>query len=197
MQARIRGLVRASVAVVVLAAAGGANAQLDKKEIRSMFAKGVGVALYPTEDLVKWHKWRFEVEEDGAEGIPEGWRYEGEERDGKPDGRGVLVVDGDDGARFEGEFRDGEPDGLFVMTDSDGSYAEIEYRDGKMHGDLIITSGNMSLEGGFRDGKVLHGLFVLELSTAEGLIRMEGEFQGGLVEGTVKITRPNGMVLRD
>ena len=197
MQARIRGLVRASVAVVVLAAAGEAYAQLDKKEIRSTFAGMVGAALVSTGEFSKWLKWRLEVEEDGAEGIPEGWRYEGEERDGKPHGRGVLVVDGDDGARFEGEFRDGEPDGLFVMTDSDGSYAEFEYRDGKMHGDLIVTSGNTSIEGGFRDGKI-HGLFVLEQSTAEGLTRMEGEFQGsGPVEGTVKITGPNGMVLRD
>ena len=38
MQARIRGLVRAGVAVVVLAAAGGANAQLIPKEkVRDMF----------------------------------------------------------------------------------------------------------------------------------------------------------------
>ena len=196
MQARIRGLVRASVAVVVLATAGGANAQLvPKEEVRAMFKDSVGIALGSTGGFFKWIKWRWS--EDRAEGIPEGWRYEGEERDGKPHGRGVLVVDGDDGTRFEGEFRDGEPDGLFVMTDSDGSYAEFEHRDGKLHGDLILTSGNMSIEGGFRD-EAIHGLYVLVESSAEGLTRMEGVIQGsGPVEGTVKITGPNGMVLRD
>ena len=198
MQARIRGLVRAGVAVVVLAAAGGANAQLvPKEEVREEFVKATEppVSLFAVGRVSKW----IGLWTEDMEGIPEGMRYEGEERDGKPHGRGVLVFD--DGGRFEGEYRDGRPHGYFVLTTTLGErgrlYAEAELRgDGKKHGHFVITYPGRSYEGGFRDGK-RHGHFLVVRETADGEERVEGEFRDGVpVEGTVTI-RAGGMVVRD
>ena len=185
MQARIRGLVRAGVAVVVLAAAGGAYAQLvPKEEVRGMFAELIKfpeeLATYYVDTWSRW--WSV------TEGIPQGWRYEGEERDGKPHGRGALVASLDKGREFrfegefrdgkahgrgdfeftsdlrgasrvEGEYRDGKPHGLFVIT-TQSDYTEIEYRDGKRHGPFVLTERGHSIEGAFRDGKA-HGRFLM------------------------------------
>ena len=188
MQARIRGLVRASVAVVVLAATSGAYAQLFPKEkVRDLFMEltGAPVILNTFFD----DRW-FGLWSDVTEGIPEGWRYEGEERDGKM----VYSVDEVPKARFEGEYRDGKPHGPFVVT-GDSAYMEIEYRDGKLHGPFVLTGG-FSAEGAFRDGK-RHGRFLVVGETDGGGTRIEGELRDGVpVEGTVTITMPNGMVLR-
>lgn len=222
MQTRIQGLVRAGVAVAVMAVSGAAGAQLvDKNEIRKIFVVGSSLPFvdqsYGLLYLFRYFTTRnfsldkpgsvgFELSPKEMEHVNKVWaafeetdavRYEGEDRDGKPHGRGVLVFELEEvEVRFEGAYRDGRPDGAFVMTDSRGSYAEFEFREGKPHGHLIVTrarDGGDSVEGGFRDGKP-QGLFVMVSKDT----RIEGEFRDGVVvEGTVRITGPNGMVARD
>ena len=73
-----------------------------------------------------------------------GLRYAGDVRDGKPHGRGVLVVPGSGGYHYEGEFRDGAEHGHGVKT-----------------GLSLGSSGaGWRYEGGFRAG-LLHGAGVL------------------------------------
>jgi hypothetical protein len=69
--------------------------------------------------------------EDGYHEVdyPNGARYEGEFKDGKPNGQGVKTWS--DGARYEGEHKDGEPNGQGVKTWSDGVRYEGEWKDGK------------------------------------------------------------------
>ena len=213
MQARIWGLVWASVAVAVLVAPGGANAQLfDKKQVRDTFAGMVenmmGQVIQPFSGISS------AITKECKEGISDGSRYEGELRDGKPHGpfvmtgpdgerlegecrdgklHGPLVSTLPDGSSFEGEYRDGKQHGLFVFSTAVGTYTESEYRDGKLHGPFVTTEGGISIEGEYRDGK-LHGYFLMRLE--EGLYA-EGEYRDGVpVEGTVTVIHPDFGELR-
>jgi len=62
-------------------------------------------------------------------------RYEGEVKDGKPNGRGIFF--GKNSSRFEGEFRNGQPNGHGFACHPNGSRSEGEFKDGKPIGQLI------------------------------------------------------------
>jgi hypothetical protein len=84
----------------------------------------------------------------------DGSRYEGDWKDGKEHGRGVLVfVNGD---RYEGEFRDGKPHGRGVYVTADGDRYEGEWKDGERtgRGVLLLASGDKR-EGDWCEGMLL------------------------------------------
>ena len=79
-------------------------------------------------------------------------RFEGELRDGKENGRGVLTFT--DGSRYEGEYRDGKFNGRGVYAYADGGRYEGEYLDGKAHGRGVFSwPDGAHYEGEFIDGK--------------------------------------------
>ena len=88
--------------------------------------------------------------------VRDGLRYAGDVRDGKPHGRGVLLVPGSGGYHYEGEFRDGAEHGHGVKTGLTLGPAGAGWR----------------YEGGFRAG-LLHGAGVLV--KGPGGQRIEGE----------------------
>ena len=61
-----------------------------------------------------------------------GWRYEGEFREGKRHGQGVM--EWRDGTRYEGEWSEGRRHGQGVYTFPDGKRYEGEWRDSERHG---------------------------------------------------------------
>ena len=129
------------------------------------------------------------------------WCYEGEFRNGKPHGRGVVTFRGDRhrrAIRLEGSFRNGKLHGQGVMTfpvgltpapyvDRDrpskreGRY-EGEFRNELPHGQGVMTfTHGERREGGFRNGK-LHGQGVITGGVRRGY-RREGEFRNGKLHG--------------
>ena len=99
-----------------------------------------------------------------VDGQPYG-RDEGEYRDGKMNGRGVLTWV--NGARFEGEFRDDMKNGPGVWKSSKGDRFEGVYLDDLRtgHGVEIFANGNR-FEGEYRGGKS-NGRGVYTLASGE------------------------------
>jgi hypothetical protein len=64
--------------------------------------------------------------------------YEGEYRDGKADGYGVLNTPGE--ARYEGEFKNNNMHGHGVIISVDGKRLEGNYLNGLPHGTMVVTS---------------------------------------------------------
>jgi hypothetical protein len=60
--------------------------------------------------------------------LSNGARYDGEYRDGIPNGRGVAVLP--NGERYQGEWRNGLPNGQGVYTWPNGNRYEGQYVDG-------------------------------------------------------------------
>jgi hypothetical protein len=106
--------------------------------------------------------------------------YEGDIRNGKPNGEGVLVYANSD--RYEGEFHNGVPNGsgmyVFVST---GDRYEGEFSTGKFDGQGTFTYDNGdSYSGDFHNGQPHgRGTFVF----AEIAARYQGEFRYGQVNG--------------
>jgi len=74
---------------------------------------------------------------------------------GRATGRGILEwrTDGKM-SRYEGEFRDGKPNGQGVTTMASGQRLVGEFRDGVMHGRGVFTSASGNrFEGKWRDGR--------------------------------------------
>ena len=118
--------------------------------------------------------------------FPDGRRYEGELRDGKPHGRGVMTWPGF-GDRYEGEFREGKMHGRGVMTGrsmfegwktgAPDFRFEGEFRDGMLHKG-IMDLGATRYEGEFSAGR-WHGQGVMTFES----LRYEGGFRGGMYHG--------------
>lgn len=115
--------------------------------------------------------------------------YDGEIRNGKPQGRGVLVYANSD--RYEGEFSNGLPNGrgmyLFV---SNGDRYEGGFSTGKFNGQGTFTYTNGdSYTGNFLNGQPHgQGTFVF----AEIAARYVGEFRYGQINGR-GVTLNNGV----
>jgi len=110
--------------------------------------------------------------------------------DGKAAGRGVLErqFDGET-ERYEGDLRDGKPNGRGVETSGRGDRYEGGFRDGKWHGHGVLSwaSGNR-YEGAFRDG-MQHGRGVLTWFNGD---RYEGEWCDGMQNGKGVLAWANG-----
>ena len=77
---------------------------------------------------------------------------------------GFHVVEFENGGRFEGEIRDGKPNGPGMMLFPDGTIYNGEFRDAAFHGLGIkyLPEGNRAgverLEGEFRDDRFQTGI---------------------------------------
>ncbi len=119
-----------------------------------------------------------------------GARYEGEYRNGKPNGSGVLTLPG--GIREEGQFRDGNMI-HGIVTASNGVRFEGEFRDSVLNGRGIVTHPNGSrYEGEYRDG-VLNGHGVATFSNSA---RWEGQFRDDNLNGRGIVTYPTAAAMK-
>jgi hypothetical protein len=82
-----------------------------------------------------------------------GDRYEGELRDGKQTGHGVITST--DGRRYEGDFRDGTMSGNGTYSSPNGDHYDGEWRSGKPNG----VGRFVSVVGGTYDGFWTNGCF--------------------------------------
>ncbi len=64
---------------------------------------------------------------------PDGSQYDGEIKDGKRHGKGIMIRA--DGARYEGEWQNNKPHGQGTATVPDGRKREGEWREGKYVGE--------------------------------------------------------------
>ena len=106
--------------------------------------------------------------------FPDGARYRGHARDGKPHGRGVYSwANGD---RYVGNFVNGKRTGRGVHTWANGDRYEGEFVNGKRTGRGVYSWANGDhYEGEFVNGK-LHGRGVYALANGD---RYEGVFVDG------------------
>ena len=119
-----------------------------------------------------------------------GERYEGEFRDGREHGRGVLTF-ADGKRRYEGEFREGKYHGHGVLIFANGTRRyEGEWREGKRHGRGILTIPNgIRYDGEWREGK-MHGRGIMTYSASTGY---EGEWREGKRHGRGIMIYPGGI----
>ena len=137
-------------------------------------------------------------------------RYEGEVRDGKEHGQGVLTwnngtrYDGGwrngrhhgqgtktwtDGRRYDGDWRDGELDGSGTYTWADGGHYQGGFRAGKLHGRGIRTWANGDrYEGNWRNGKH-HGRGIKTWTDGR---RYDGDWRDGELDGSGTYTWADG-----
>ena len=78
-------------------------------------------------------------------------KYQGQVKDGKPNGLGVMTYP--DGEKYVGEWKDGKKNGQGTETFPDGGKYVGEWKNGNYHGQGKVswTSGGY-YEGSFKDG---------------------------------------------
>jgi hypothetical protein len=127
--------------------------------------------------------------------LPGGMAYEGEARDGKPDGQGTMT--GSNGTHQWGEFRDGlsyKLTGTWVAADG-------TREDGSWNLDGTRSGGTIK----WRDGRVYKGDWRLEsraperpdgagtMTWPDGRVYV-GQFSDGKMDGPGRLTYPDGKV---
>jgi len=78
------------------------------------------------------------IAKDGTLTFPDGSKYVGQVKDGKPHGQGTLTFPG--GYKYEGQFKNGAFHGHGTMTWSDGGKYEGQWSDGAFHGYGVSTN---------------------------------------------------------
>ena len=129
------------------------------------------------------HGPRYEGQWQGAHTFPDGRRYVGEIREGKPHGRGVMTAP--DGTRIEGEWREGEIHGRFIVT---VPYRRDEAKRRALPADVraeLAKRGPLRIEVEPRDGR-----YVVE--TWSNGARYEGEYRDGMRDGQGVFEWPSG-----
>jgi len=116
-----------------------------------------------------------------------GSRYEGEFKDGVPNGRGVCNYS--QGTRYEGEWVDGESEGKGIVHKADGTRLEGEFKDGVLigHGIANYSDGDR-YEGEWEDGN-WNGQGIANYSDG---VRYEGKFVNGAFDGNGVQINPDG-----
>ena len=100
--------------------------------------------------------------------------YEGEIRNGKPNGFGILIWF--DGRKYVGNFKDEEMDGQGMFIFSSGDKYEGEFKEGKKHGHGTYTFHEGSkYEGEYKDGEY-HGQGTFTFTDGS---KYEGEWKDG------------------
>lgn len=117
------------------------------------------------------------------------WKYEGEFKDGKYNGKGTMTYPY--GSVYEGEWKDGERNGHGKQTFADGEVYEGGWKDGSFNGYGKRTWP----DGRVYEGEWKHGDFngYGKYTWADGDV-YEGEWKDGKRTGYGKYTWPNGHV---
>jgi len=137
------------------------------------------------------------------DGKPHGWgkytfpddsNYEGEYRNGKRNGQGILIFP--NGEKYEGEFRDGKRHGHGTYTKPDGSQYVGEWKDDKRHGEGTNIN-KTGLKDGIVSGKVkeiffgaLGIIFLLfggVVSITDGFLGRHYRYYGNPFEGLERL----------
>ncbi len=112
---------------------------------------------FESEDNRDFSKYEGEIKNGFPNGqgiltFPDGEKYVGEYKDGQRNVQGTYTWN--DGGKYVGEYKDGKYDGQGTYTWSDGRKYEGEYKDGKKNGQgtKTWTNGDM-YEGKFKDGE--------------------------------------------
>ncbi|MDR4509120.1 MAG: hypothetical protein MRJ65_12960 [Candidatus Brocadiaceae bacterium] len=118
-----------------------------------------------------------------------GGQYEGEIKNGKPNGQGTYLSP--DGRKYVGEFKDGVFSGQGTYTFPDGTKYVGEFEDGKIEGQGTVS---------FRSGMKYAGEFKEALYNGKGTLtnpdggKIIGEFKNGQpVTGKCKKIKPDGI----
>ncbi len=117
-------------------------------------------------------------------------KFEGEVKDGIPNGVGTLKLPGGD--KYIGEFKDGKRHGKGSINYSSGGNYEGEWKEGKKHGQgTSINYQGIVYEGEFKDG-LKHGKG--KETRPDGRIT-EGEFDDGEAFGQGTISFRGGKLI--
>ena len=114
-----------------------------------------------------------------------GDKYEGETKNGKPHGKGVLI--NSDGEKYEGEFKNGKENGKGTVTSKEGKI-EGEFKNGKLNGKGTSTLEGIKYEGEFKNDK-MHGQGTLIYEDGEKYV---GEYKNNKRHGKGIFTFANG-----
>ena len=107
--------------------------------------------------------------------------FEGDYKDGRPHGRGVVVFA--NGGRYEGDFKDGKPHGRGVLEVASGRRYEGDFRAGLMHGrGVVVFANGLRYEGDFKDNEP-HGSGVIVFANGD---KCDGIWRKGKLLGTGK-----------
>lgn len=104
--------------------------------------------------------------------------FEGEWRNGKPDGKGKWTYQ--TGTVYEGEFRRGKFHGKGKIAYPNGDYYEGDWIEGHMEGHGVLVSSDATYEGEFQRSK-LHGRGSMQWANGDSY---EGEWSEGYREGS-------------
>ena len=93
----------------------------------------------------------------GVYTCPNGHRYEGNFKDGKYNGHGVMRFTLD-GEKYDGEWNNGKMHGHGVYTWPNGQKYDGQWKDGKKHGHGVLTVPGQTYDGEWRHGQWRYGL---------------------------------------
>ncbi len=121
-----------------------------------------------------------------------GARYDGEFRDGSPNGHGIYILA--DGSRYEGEVKNWKVHGYGKWEFADGSRYEGNFKNSRQHGygKAEISDGNR-YDGEFKNGKY-HGNGTYIWLNGD---RYKGEFREGVAHGNGTRTWGSGFAKGD
>ncbi|OUC14656.1 MAG: hypothetical protein B0A82_09975 [Alkalinema sp. CACIAM 70d] len=139
--------------------------------------------------------------------------YEGQVRNGMPNGRGVIVYSNDD--RYEGQVRNGIPNGQGMFLFANNDRYEGGMKNGQPHGQGSFTMANGDRYTGsvkegsphgqgiftFNDGNIYSGTFYLGQAKGQGVfvskgIRCQGVFFSSQLSGRGNCSYPAGSIYR-
>ena len=108
-------------------------------------------------------------------------------KNGIPDGSGTLSLP--DGYKYEGEWRDGERNGRGTYTYTDGNLYIGDFKSGKKHGNGLLKFQNGNKYEGEWKKETRHGKGIYTWANGEKYV---GEFKNGKFSGQGTFTFPIG-----
>ncbi|MBS1254507.1 MAG: hypothetical protein MAG581_00302 [Deltaproteobacteria bacterium] len=142
--------------------------------------KGV---LFLRKEFGKWG-WYEEGNEEKHE------KFQGEIRDGKPNGIGTLRAP--NGGRYVGEFKDGIPDGLGILSLPDGKKYDGEWIEGIKEGKGICTFADGSIYKGELKNGLSDGIGTMNFPNGDKYV---GEWKNGKKDGQGTYTFVDGRII--
>ena len=120
--------------------------------------------------------------------ISNGNSYEGKFRNNMMHGKGIYIWS--DGKRYEGDYVNGKRIGKGMLIWPDGDMYKGEWLNGRFTGKgmIIHSNGKDTIEGQFRNEKLLDGKVIITLD----LHKRSGMYVNGKLHGKVRHTHPSG-----